>query len=253
MSLALEQTNLIQKKITQETPIPKHIAIIMDGNRRWQKKHACFCQKHAISGHRRGADSIPQVVDTALHLGVEALTLFAFSTENFSRSKTEVAELFSLFNTQLHSKLSFLHDREIRLRCIGDLSKLPQELQNNIKQATSSTAHYSQMELIFAINYGSKNELVRTFKKLYQDLVSKKISVNDVSEELISSHLDTSGLPDPDLLIRTGGEMRVSNFLLWQIAYTELYVTDVLWPDFTAQDLLEAIKTYQQRSRRGGK
>lgn len=109
------------------------------------------------------------------------------------------------------------------------------------------------MELIFAINYGSKNELVRTFKKLYQDLVSKKISVNDISEELISSHLDTSGLPDPDLLIRTGGEMRVSNFLLWQIAYTELYVTDVLWPDFTAQDLLEAIKTYQQRSRRGGK
>ena len=109
------------------------------------------------------------------------------------------------------------------------------------------------MELIFAINYGSKDELVRAFKELHQDLASKKISVNDISEELISSYLDTSGLPDPDLLIRTGGEMRVSNFLLWQIAYTELYVTDVLWPDFTANDLLEAIKTYQQRSRRGGK
>lgn len=253
MSLALEQATLIQENLPQGNSLPRHIAIIMDGNRRWQRKHEQFCQKRAISGHRQGADSIPQIVDTALHLGVEALTLFAFSTENFSRSKSEVAELFSLFNSQLRSKLSFLHDREIRLRCIGDLSKLPQELQNNIEQASSATAYYSRMELIFAINYGSKDELVRAFKELHQDLASKKISVNDISEELISSYLDTSGLPDPDLLIRTGGEMRVSNFLLWQIAYTELYVTDVLWPDFTANDLLEAIKTYQQRSRRGGK
>ncbi|AAF39545.1 isoprenyl transferase [Chlamydia muridarum str. Nigg] len=253
MSLALEQANPIQENFLREPPLPKHIAIIMDGNRRWQKKHEQFCKSNAISGHRRGADSIPQIVDTAALLGVEALTLFAFSTENFSRSKTEVAELFSLFNSQLHSKLSFLHDREIRLRCIGDLSKLPQELQNNIAKAVSATTHYSHMELIFAINYGSKNELVRAFKELHQDLTNKKISINEISEELISSYLDTSGLPDPDLLIRTGGEMRVSNFLLWQIAYTELYVTDVLWPDFTAHDLLEAIKTYQQRSRRGGK
>ncbi|MBQ8498650.1 isoprenyl transferase [Chlamydia sp.] len=253
MSLALEQASPLQENFPQRTSLPKHIAIIMDGNRRWQKKHEQFCKQHAISGHRRGADSIPQIVDTALHLGLEVLTLFAFSTENFSRSKSEVTELFSLFNSQLRSQLSFLHQREIRLRCIGNLSKLPKELQSNIKKAAAATAHYSRMELIFAINYGSKDELVRAFKELHQDLTNKKISVNEISEDLISSYLDTSGIPDPDLLIRTGGEMRVSNFLLWQIAYTELYVTDVLWPDFTANDLLEAIKTYQQRSRRGGK
>ncbi|WP_100934669.1 isoprenyl transferase [Candidatus Chlamydia corallus] len=234
-------------------PLPKHVAIIMDGNRRWYKKHRDEYDYAYTSGHYHGAKVLPNILNAVLDLGIKVLTLYTFSTENFARPKEEVREIFKIFYTQLDKQLPYLMENEICLRCIGDLSKLPKVIQTKINQVIRMTARFSRLELVLAINYGAKDELVRAFKKLHLDILNKKISSDDLSESLISSYLDTSGLTDPDLLIRTGGEMRVSNFLLWQIAYTELYITEVLWPDFTPQDLFEAINVYQKRSRRGGK
>lgn len=233
----------------QSPPPPRHVAIIMDGNRRWQKQHPTYPH----SGHYYGAKVLPSIANAAFSLGIEVLTLFAFSTENFSRSPLEISELFSLFHAQLDHQLPYLIEHEIRLRCIGDLPSLPEDLQKKIQEISQSTKNHARRELVLAINYGGRNEIVRAFKKLHQDLLDKKLCPDQVSEQLIDSYLDTSEIGSPDLLIRTGGEMRVSNFLLWQIAYTELYIIDVLWPDFTPVHLLDAIQAYQQRSRRGGK
>lgn len=240
--------------LTQESSVlPRHIAIIMDGNRRWYKKNK---DKHKVvetRGHYYGAKALPRIIEATFSLGVEILTLFTFSTENFLRPSEEVDEIFSLFHSQLDEQLPYLIQHRIRLRCIGNVSALPQLIREKIHQVSQQTQQFSQRMLVLAINYGGRNELVRAFKNLYQDLAAKKIDLSSVSEETICTYLDTCDIPDPDLLIRTSGEMRVSNFLLWQIAYTELYVTDVLWPDFQPCHLLDAIKAYQQRSRRGGK
>ncbi|WP_201456657.1 isoprenyl transferase [Chlamydia sp. 17-3921] len=250
LSLASDK---IDANLLLNKPLPQHIAIIMDGNRRWRQQHLNLCSQTQASGHSYGAKVLPEILSSVMALGIKVLTLFAFSTENFSRSQEEIKELFLLFHSQLEKQLPYLIKNQIRLRCIGDLSKLPKNIQKQISQAMKATENFNCLELVLAINYGAKDELVRTFKKLHNDLIHQKISLENLSESLISSYLDTSGLADPDLLIRTGGEMRVSNFLLWQIAYTELYVTEVLWPDFTPQHLLDAIRVYQQRSRRGGK
>ncbi|AFS24644.1 isoprenyl transferase [Chlamydia psittaci] len=250
MSLTLKQAD--QASLSTQS-LPKHVAIIMDGNRRWYQQHQTQCSVKPSSGHYYGAKVLPKIIESAFSLGIEVLTLFAFSTENFLRSAEEVAELFSLFHSQLDEQLPYLIENKIRLRCIGNLLALPHYLQKQISKVAEETQGHGIRELVLAINYGGKDELVRAFKKLHHDLVNKKISLDSVSEELIRLYLDTSEIPDPDLLIRTGGEMRVSNFLLWQIAYTELYVTDVLWPDFKPYHLLDAIKAYQHRSRRGGK
>ncbi|WP_108897137.1 isoprenyl transferase [Chlamydia serpentis] len=250
MSLATSNT---KQGFPSLQPLPKHVAIIMDGNRRWYRKHRDTYEHKHTSGHYYGAKVLPNILNAVLDLGIEVLTLYTFSTENFSRSKEEVREIFKIFYTQLDKQLPYLIENEICLRCIGNLCKLPKVIQKKINQVVHMTAQFSRLELVLAINYGAKDELTRAFKKLHLDILNKKISSDDLSESLISSYLDTSGLTDPDLLIRTGGEMRVSNFLLWQIAYTELYITEILWPDFTPEDLFEAIKVYQQRSRRGGK
>ncbi|KTF29236.1 di-trans,poly-cis-decaprenylcistransferase [Chlamydia pecorum] len=250
VSLASDQ---ISASLALGKPLPKHVAIIMDGNRRWLKQRRHLCCEGKTSGHYYGVQVLPKIVSSAVTLGIKVLTLFVFSTENFSRSQEEVRELFLLFHSQLGKQLPFLMNQGVRLRCIGDLSKLPQNIQEQITHAEKQTENSSCLELVLAINYGAKDELVRAFKKLHYDLTCQKISSEDLSESLVGSYLDTAGLSDPDLLIRTGGEMRVSNFLLWQIAYTELYVTEVLWPDFTPQHFIDAIKVYQQRSRRGGK
>ncbi|WP_348663717.1 isoprenyl transferase [Chlamydia vaughanii] len=250
MSLTLQQAD--QATSLRES-IPRHIAIIMDGNRRWYQKYQQKCKVKQTSGHYYGAKILPEIINSAFALGVEILTLFAFSTENFLRSEEEVQELFSLFHSQLDKQLPYFIENRIRLRCIGNVSALPIAVREKIAMIALKTEEFSNMTLVLAINYGGKDELVRAFKKLHQDLLTEKISLNAVSEDVIRSYLDTSEIPDPDLLIRTGGEMRVSNFLLWQIAYTELYVTDVLWPDFKPNHLMDAIQAYQQRSRRGGK
>ncbi|MEF9519383.1 isoprenyl transferase [Chlamydia crocodili] len=250
MSLTLKQAN--QANLSTQS-LPRHVAIIMDGNRRWYQQHQAQCKVKYSSGHYYGAKVLPNIIESAFSLGIEVLTLFAFSTENFLRSTEEVGELFSLFDSQLDEQLPYLIENKIRLRCIGNLLALPLQLQQKISEISLKTHQNSHRDLVLAINYGGKDELVRAFKKLHQDLIEQKISSKFISEELIRLYLDTSEIPDPDLLIRTGGEMRVSNFLLWQIAYTELYVTDVLWPDFKPNHLLDAIKAYQHRSRRGGK
>nr|CRI42683.1 Isoprenyl transferase [Chlamydia pneumoniae] len=246
-------TNNAESKFPSLQRLPNHVAIIMDGNRRWYKKHREECGHTHTSGHYYGAQVLPNILNAVLDLGIKVLTLYTFSTENFGRPKEEIQEIFNIFYAQLDKQLPYLMENEICLRCIGDLSKLPKGIQTKINHVSRMTASFSRLELVLAVNYGGKDELVRAFKKLHVDILNKKISSDDLSESLISSYLDTSGLTDPDLLIRTGGEMRVSNFLLWQIAYTELYITDTLWPDFTPQDLFEAINVYQQRSRRGGK
>lgn len=233
--------------------LPKHVAIIMDGNRRWHQQHDTDEKIKKNSPHYYGAKILPDIIESAFSLGVEVLTLFAFSTENILRSEEEVQQLFSIFDSQLDEQFPYLLQNHIRLRYIGNLSALPGTIQKKLNKILEKTQGFSKNTLVLAFNYGGKDELVRAFKKLHQDLINKKISLASVSENTICSYLDTSGIPDPDLLIRTGGEMRVSNFLLWQIAYTELYVTDVLWPDFQPSHLLDAIKDYQQRPRRGGK
>lgn len=243
-----QHTHLLPDK-----PLPKHIAIIMDGNRRWYRKNSARLQQQNTYGHIYGAQVLPDILKAALSLHIQTITVFAFSTENISRTQEEVDELFSLFRNQLLQQAPFLHEQQIRLRFIGNLANLPQDLQKQMAVLVQATSFYNQMELVIALNYGGRDEILRTFKKIHQDLLTEKISLQDLSEETISSYLDTYNLSDPDLLIRTGGEMRVSNFLLWQIAYTELYVTDVLWPDFRPIHLLKAIKSYQLRSIRRGK
>lgn len=250
MPLTLKQEDQVNVSLQS---LPRHVAIIMDGNRRWHQQHQTQCTLKQTSGHYYGAKALPSIIESAFSLGIEVLTLFAFSTENFLRSTEEVEELFSLFYSQLDEQFPYLIENKIRLRCIGNLSALPLQLQQKISEISLKTHQNSHRDLVLAINYGGKDELVRAFKKLHQDLVEQKISSDSISEELIRLYLDTSEMPDPDLLIRTGGEMRVSNFLLWQIAYTELYVTDILWPDFKPNHFLDAIKAYQHRSRRGGR
>lgn len=234
-------------------PVPKHIAIIMDGNRRWYKKNSTHLKHKHTCGHSYGAKVLPDVLKTALLLNIHTVTLFAFSTENIRRSQEEVHELFSLFRCQLLQQASFLNKHGIRLRFIGNLSALPPDLYEQMGVLSEETSSHDRLELVVAINYGGRDEILRAIKKIGHDILEEKISLNNLSEQLIESYLDTCGIPDPDLLIRTGGEMRVSNFLLWQIAYTELYVTDVLWPDFQPTHLLQAIRSYQLRSIRKGK
>lgn len=239
----------------EKGPVPKHIAIIMDGNRRWQTKNNSHLetQDNDHSGHRTGAETLYYIIQCVQELKIDTLTLYAFSTENWNRSKKEVSFLFELIKEYLKNKQQDMVKQGIKLRIIGHLESLPHELQAIIKESIEKTSKGRLLNLVLAINYGSRNELVRTFQKIYNDIALKKLTIQDVNEQIISKYLDTASLCDPDLLIRTSGEMRISNFLLWQIAYTEIYVTKTLWPDFGKKELLTAIKTYQNRERRIGK
>lgn len=239
------------KKISKR-PIPNHVAIIMDGNRRWGKINLQD-KSSQLSCHKHGAEVVPNLILAAIELQISTLTLFAFSTENFSRDEHEVTELFLLFADYLSEQYSFMKEHNVRLRFIGDLTKLPPFLLEKMLETEEKLQQCSSIDLVLAINYGSKNEILRAFKKIHNDLLTQKIHYHDLSEPLIESYLDTSDISEPDLLIRTAGEMRISNFLLWQIAYTEFYVTKTLWPDFTPNDLVKAIRAYQKRERRGGK
>lgn len=228
--------------------IPTHLAIIMDGNGRWAE------QRHLprILGHRKGVETVQGVVDECLKLGVRYLTLYAFSSENWGRPQDEVEALMGLLGSFLKKELSQLQKQGIRLTAIGELDRLPQPVHEILQDIITKTAGNDRMVLNLALSYGSRNELTRALRSLGREIAEGTLSVEDLTEDAIGNALDTAGLPDPDLVIRTSGEMRVSNFLLWQLAYSELYFTDALWPDFSRELLYKAIEEYSNRQRRFG-
>jgi undecaprenyl diphosphate synthase len=228
--------------------LPKHIAIIMDGNGRWAKKRSF----DRIRGHQEGIESARAVVKCCRELGIQVLTLYAFSLENWSRPAIEIKALMELLKRYLKSELSELIKNNIRLNVIGDTHILPEDVWKMVSEAVKKTAANKGMILNIALSYSGRNEIVQAVRKISRDLQDGKITSDQISEDTFEQYLFTAGLPDPDLLIRTSGEYRISNFLLWQIAYTELYVTDVLWPDFRKDNLILALLDFQKRERRFG-
>jgi undecaprenyl diphosphate synthase len=227
--------------------LPRHVAVIMDGNGRWaQKRHL-----PRIAGHRSGTQSARTTIETCARLKIEALTLYAFSVENWRRPKTEVDFLMQLLREYLKKEMPLLQRNEIRMRFLGRIDELPAAVQKDVQEATEKTARNKGMVLCVALNYGGRAEIVDAMNDILRDYNGHG-AASRITEERIARHLYTEGLPDPDLLIRTSGEMRVSNFLLWQIAYAEIFVTDTLWPDFNRARLLEALVEFQKRERRYG-
>lgn len=229
--------------------LPQHIAIIMDGNGRWAKKQGML----RTFGHERGTKSVKTTVETCARLGVEYLTLYAFSTENWNRPKLEVETLMKLLVKSLKSELKSLQKNNIRLNAIGNLELLPKTTRNELLDVIDKTKDNTKMTLTLALSYGSREELLNVVKTISDKVKNNIISIEAIDDSIINQHLYTHNLPDVDLVIRTSGEHRISNFLLWQIAYAEFYFTDVLWPDFTDEHLYEAIISYQKRERRFGK
>jgi len=229
--------------------IPAHIAIIMDGNGRWAKRRGLM----RLMGHKTGVDSVKVVVEEARKLGVKVLTLYAFSTENWQRPVDEVNGLMELLRTFLLKELANMKSNGIRLRCLGQKERLPQAARAVLDQTIMETADNSGLTLNLALSYGSRLEIVEAVRNIAAACVAGKLAVADISEQTVADHLYTAGLPDPDLLIRTGGEHRLSNFLLWQLSYAELYVTETPWPEFRHNELRKAIASYQLRQRRFGR
>jgi len=228
--------------------MPHHIAVIMDGNGRWAKRHSL----PRLDGHRAGVDAVDVVVTACRELGIEALTLYAFSTENWNRPAEEVAALMQLLAEYLDKEADRMEREGIGLNTIGRVEDLPSFVQDRLRAVKERTRHNTAMVLTLALSYGSRSEILSATKRLLTDVTAGRADPRDVDEELFSAYLDTASLPECDLLIRTSGELRISNFLLWQLAYTELYFTETLWPDFRGDDLLHAILSFQQRERRYG-
>jgi undecaprenyl diphosphate synthase len=229
--------------------IPKHVAIIMDGNGRWAKRQGY----KRVLGHERGTSTVNNVVEACVDLGIENLTLFAFSTENWQRPKYEVNSLMKLLVSSMRKELQNMHDKKIKLSAIGDIEKLPDKVKKQLEEVMEATASYECLKLTLALSYSSRDEIVQAVKKISQKVKNNVIDINDINHSTIDSHLYSHNLPDVDLLIRTSGEQRISNFMLWQIAYAELYFCEVFWPDFTKEHLFEAINNFQKRERRFGK
>ena len=248
VSLKLSTDRKIQEELKRSGEIPTHIAIIMDGNGRWAKRRGL----PRVAGHREGVKSVRDVVEACAQLGVKYLTLFAFSTENWRRPKEEIDTLMKLLIRTLRSETEKLHKNDIKLMAIGDIDSLPKEVRQELKEAMEKTKNNKRMVLNLALSYSGRWEIIEAVKEIAKDVKRGKIKVEEIDDKLFSSYLNTAGIPDPDLLIRTSGELRISNFLLWQIAYTELYITDCLWPDFRRKHLYEAIRDYQRRERRFG-
>ena len=227
---------------------PKHVAIIMDGNGRWAKSRSL----PRFAGHQRGAKVVKKIVHTAPGLGIKYLTLFAFSSENWKRPQDEVSDLMALLKLYISRELGELHRNNVRVRILGEISLFSDEIQKMLDSAVNKTKNNSGLELCLALNYGSRIEIIKAVKLIAKDVSKGLIELNSVDEKTLETYLDTSDVPDPDLLIRTSGEQRLSNFLLWQLAYTELIFVNCLWPDFTSDDLEKAIQEYQQRDRRYG-
>ncbi|HEY9006938.1 MAG TPA: isoprenyl transferase [Ohtaekwangia sp.] len=229
--------------------LPQHIAVIMDGNGRWAKKKGAM----RIFGHRNAVQAVRDVTEGCGELGIKYLTLYAFSTENWNRPKAEVDGLMELLVSTLKQEIGTLMDNRVRLSSIGETSHLPGDCQKNLQWAIDQTKNNSGMILNLALSYSGRWEILKAVNKLAADVKEGKVNPGEINERVFENYLETSGIPDPELLIRTSGELRVSNFLLWQIAYTELFITPTLWPDFRKENLYEAIWSYQQRERRFGK
>ncbi len=228
--------------------IPRHIAIIMDGNGRWANARGL----PRLEGHRAGAESVREVMEACIELGVSYLTLYAFSSENWSRPENEVKALMALLDRFLNEKAKDLMRQNVRLRAIGQLDRLPTKTRELIRRIEEKTAGNSAMTLVLALSYGSREEIVCAARSLAEDAVAGKISLDEIDGTLFASRLQTVGIPDPDLLVRTSGEMRISNFLLWQISYAEIVIVRKFWPEFRQGDLFEAVEEYQRRHRRFG-
>ena len=229
--------------------MPKHIAIIMDGNRRWAKARG----KQAAFGHKEGAKTLEKIVRYANSIGLEYITVYAFSTENWNRPEAEVKALMSLLVSAIHRETPDLMKNNVRLMAIGNLDRLPEDAHATLLDCIKQTSANTGTTLVLALSYSSRWEITEAVRQLAVQVLEKKINPNDITETVVSDHLTTKGIPDPDLLIRTGGEKRISNFLLWQCSYAEFYFTDVFWPAFREEELYEAILYYQQRERRFGK
>ena len=232
-----------------ESNLPKHIAIIMDGNGRWAQLQG----KNRLFGHRNGTEAVHKVVEAAARLKIEHLTLYAFSTENWNRPKMEVSTLMDLLIRALRKELKKMIKNNIQLRSIGDISKLPHEVEKELRETIQKTSQNSGLVLTLALNYGARQEITHAVQQIASKVKNNIISLENVDETIINEHLYTQNLPAVDLLIRTSGEQRISNFLLWQIAYAELYFSEVFWPDFNETHFEEAIISYQKRERRFGK
>lgn len=234
-----EQKNLI---------IPRHVALILDGNGRWAKKRGL----PRTAGHREGCITMEKIVEEAARLGIRYLTVFGFSTENWKRPEEEVSALMGLFRHYLVRLLSVTRENGVRVRMIGDRNRFAPDIIEGINRLEAETEEYDKMTFVIAVNYGGRDELTRAAKKMARDVREGKLDPEEITSDILESYLDTAGIPDPDLLIRTSGELRLSNYLLWQLAYTELYVTDCLWPDFNRDELLAGIEAYNRRERRFG-
>lgn len=228
--------------------VPRHIAIIMDGNRRWAKRQGL----PAVMGHWKGAETLMKIVRSASELGIEALTVYSFSTENWNRDKEEIDALMHLFKVYLEKEREPMASEGVRLDAIGDLNGLPASVRRELELSKSATAHCKKIDLVLAINYGGRDDIRRAFLSMMEDCEKGKLTKDQISEKLIGQYLDTAKWPDPELFIRTSGEKRQSNFLLWQLCYSEFYHTDVLWPEFDEHDLLQAVRDHQLRQRRLG-
>ena len=228
--------------------IPNHVAIILDGNGRWAKKKGM----PRTYGHVKGCENLEKICSVAKELGVKYLTVYAFSTENWKRSKEEVDALMKLFRNYMKKCIKISRDNKMQVRVIGDPTAFDPDLQEKIKELEEYSSQYDELYFQIALNYGSRDEIKRAVQKMAEDVKAEKLNPEEISEQTISDYLDTKGLPDPDLLIRTSGEERLSNFLMWQLAYTEFYFTDVPWPDFGKEELEKAVEAYNKRDRRFG-
>lgn len=244
-----DSDKLLQEDLKKSGVIPSHIAIIMDGNGRWAKKKGL----PRVAGHKRGVDTVREIVEACAQIGVKYLTLYTFSTENWKRPKDEVSTLMRLLLKSLKDRVEELNKNDIRLTTIGDINKLPTEVQKQLKLDIEKTKNNKKMVLNLALSYSGRWELLQAMKSISRLVADGKLEPEELTEETISNHLTTHDIPDPELLIRTSGEFRVSNFLLWQIAYSEFVITDVFWPDFSRNHLYDAIRQFQKRERRFGK
>ena len=229
--------------------LPRHVALSMDGNGRWAKAKG----KDRSFGHQEGVVSVRKIMDAVTQLGLKYLTLYTFSTENWNRPEEEVQALMSLLVSAIHRETPDMMKKNVRLTAIGDLSRLREDAYNTLQECIDTTSANTGTTLVLALSYSSRWEITRAARQLAQEVLEQKINPNDITEAMVSDHLTTKNIPDPDLLIRTGGEKRISNFLLWQLSYAEFFFTDVFWPDFREEELYEAILYYQQRERRFGK
>lgn len=239
--------SLIEK--IDKNRLPRHVAIIMDGNGRWAKAKG----KDRSFGHQEGVVSVRKIMDAVTQLGLKYLTLYTFSTENWNRPEEEVQALMSLLVSAIHRETPDMMKKNVRLTAIGDLSRLREDAYNTLQECIDTTSANTGTTLVLALSYSSRWEITRAARQLAQEVLEQKINPNDITEAMVSDHLTTKNIPDPDLLIRTGGEKRISNFLLWQLSYAEFFFTDVFWPDSREEELYEAILYYQQRERRFGK